>query len=210
MPIARAPTYTKSTQLPSALSKRSKCVGTIFGLHQQLLALLFTICETYCCPVSLTCSDLRPPNIFQLVFLFSIVGKLSSCWLFKMDSCSCCCKEQSDWLKKHSASLVLKGHLFHPSNWTDSKYMTNLGLDNELMNSISCYCWSGTGNCASFWSALSLMSSPRTSLSLNYSSQGPIPMASQPWPHLIKLCIKSKCFKLFMSRYSGREGRNVE
>lgn len=47
-------------------------------------------------------------------------------------------KGQSDWLKKHSAALVLKGHLFHPSNWTDSKYVTNLGLDNELMNSISC------------------------------------------------------------------------
>lgn len=137
MPIARAPTYTKSTQLPSALSKRSKCVGTIFGLHQQLLVFLFTICETYCCPVSLTSSDPCPLNIFQLVFFFSIVGKLYSCWLFKMDSDSCC-KEQSDWHEKHSASFVLKGHLFHPSNWTDSKYMTNLGLDNELMNSISC------------------------------------------------------------------------
>lgn len=81
MPIACAPTYTKSTQLPSALSKRSKCVGIMFVLHQGLLVVVFTMTETYCCPVFLTCSDLNPLHTSQLVFLPSVLGTLSSCCL---------------------------------------------------------------------------------------------------------------------------------
>lgn len=46
-------------------------------------------------------------------------------------------KEWSSWLKTRSAAVILKGHLFHPNNPSDSKYMTNVGLDNEQMNPIS-------------------------------------------------------------------------
>ncbi len=140
--IACAPTCTKSTRLLSALSKRSKCVGIMFVLHQRLLVVVFKMTETYCCPVSLTSSDLNAFRASQPVFLFSALGTLSSCWPFKMDICSCAvakrAKSEETDLKKHSAALVLKGHLFHPTNSTDSKYVTNLGLYNELMNSISC------------------------------------------------------------------------
>lgn len=79
MPISCAPTYTKSMQLPSALSKRSKCVGIMFVLHQGSLVVVFTMTETYCHPAFLTCSDLNPLHISQLVFLFSVLGTLSSC-----------------------------------------------------------------------------------------------------------------------------------
>lgn len=47
-------------------------------------------------------------------------------------------KIQRSKLKKHSAALIPKGHLFHSNNYRESKYASNLGLDNELMNSISC------------------------------------------------------------------------
>lgn len=77
--VACAPTYTKSTQLLSALLERSKCVGIMFVLHQGLLVVVFTMTETYCCSVFLTSSDLNPLHTFQLVFLFSNLGTLSSC-----------------------------------------------------------------------------------------------------------------------------------
>lgn len=67
------------------------------------------------------------PHTSQLVFLLGVLGTLSSCWLLKMDRCSCAVTkgtEWRDWLKKYSAVLVLNGHLFHPTNSTDSKYMT--------------------------------------------------------------------------------------
>lgn len=76
----------------------------------------------------------------QQVFLFSVLGSRPSCWLFNMDICRWAVakgNQWSDWLKKLSAALVLKGYLFQPSSSSDSKYVTNLGLDNELMNSIS-------------------------------------------------------------------------
>lgn len=77
----------------------------------------------------------------QQVLLFSVLGSRPSCWLFNMDICRWAVakgNQWSDWLKKLSAALVLKGYLFQPSSSSDSKYVTNLGLDNELMNSISC------------------------------------------------------------------------
>lgn len=133
MPIACAPTYTKSTQLPLALSKKVKMCGN----YGHVASVIASSRIYWLKPTAALCSW----HTSQLVFLFSILGTLSSCWQFKMDSCSCTVakgKEGSDWLKKHSAASMLKGHLFHPTNSTDSKYVTNLGLDNELMNSIFC------------------------------------------------------------------------
>lgn len=71
---ACAPTCTKSARLLEALSERSKCVGIMFALRQGLLVVIFTVTETYCCPVLPTPSDPYPLHTSQLVFLFQCLG----------------------------------------------------------------------------------------------------------------------------------------
>lgn len=126
---ARVPTYIKSTKLLVALCKRLECVGILFVLHQGLLTARFIMTETYC----YLCS--WQPQLWmyctQLVSLYSILG-----WLLLVQDTRAAVLRAKSKITEHSAALVLKGHLFHSTNSTDSKYVTNLVLYYEPMNSI--------------------------------------------------------------------------
>lgn len=86
-----------------------------------LLVVTFSMTETYCCPVLLTCSDLNPasPHTTASVFARRLGNALQLLTVYNGQLQLYCRKKGKEWserLKKHTATLVLKGHLFHPTN----------------------------------------------------------------------------------------------